>query len=49
LPKIMSSGGKLRDAADSALWTKVIFSYQALGKNRKVCNMLHMCTLSANY
>src|ERR1700727_304915 len=38
-PKIMSRGGRLRDAADSALWTKVIFSYRRK-QNRKGCNAL---------
>src|SRR3981189_2156510 len=47
-PKMMSSGGRLKEA-DSAWWTKVIFSYRRLGRNPQSLQYPSHCTLSTNH
>jgi hypothetical protein len=46
---MISSGGRLREAADSAWWTKVIFSYRRLGRNPQSLQYASHCTLSTNH
>src|ERR1700730_11683504 len=48
-PKMISSGGRVREAADSALWTKVIFSYRRLDRNPRSLQYPSQCTWSTNH